>query len=52
MPLVQPCRSPGCSTLTMGELCVEHEPAADEPPLALEPLLEDALSDAALDPVP
>jgi hypothetical protein len=29
MPLVHPCAAPGCATLTMGELCVEHELAAD-----------------------
>jgi len=25
MPLVHACSSPGCSTLTMGALCLEHE---------------------------
>lgn len=25
MPLVHACSSPGCSTLTMGSLCLEHE---------------------------
>jgi hypothetical protein len=25
MPLVHPCREPGCSTLTMGDRCLEHE---------------------------
>jgi hypothetical protein len=25
MPLVRACSTPGCSTLTMGEFCVEHE---------------------------
>jgi hypothetical protein len=28
MPLVRPCSEPGCSTLTMGDRCVEHELAA------------------------
>jgi hypothetical protein len=28
MPLVQPCSEPGCSTLTMGALCFEHEQLA------------------------
>jgi hypothetical protein len=27
MPIVNPCSHPGCSTLSIGELCVEHEPA-------------------------
>src|SRR6266536_3406371 len=30
MPLVQPCSEPGCSTLTIGDLCLEHEPLAQE----------------------
>jgi hypothetical protein len=30
MPLVQPCSEPGCSTLTMGDLCLEHEQIARE----------------------
>jgi len=30
MPLVQPCDAPGCSTLTMGDLCLEHEQLARE----------------------
>ena len=25
MPLVQFCRERGCTTLTMGDLCLEHE---------------------------
>lgn len=28
MPLVQECSHAGCSTLTMGPYCIEHEPAA------------------------
>jgi hypothetical protein len=28
MPLVQACRVRGCGTLTMGELCLEHERVA------------------------
>jgi hypothetical protein len=28
MPLVHPCREPGCATLTMGDRCLEHECAA------------------------
>jgi hypothetical protein len=28
MPLVHPCREPGCGTLTMGDRCLEHERAA------------------------
>jgi hypothetical protein len=30
MPLVQPCSEPGCSTLTMGDLCLEHDQLAQE----------------------
>ena len=30
MPLVHPCSEPGCSTLTMGDLCFEHEQLAKE----------------------
>jgi hypothetical protein len=30
MPLVQPCSEPGCSTLTMGDLCLEHDLLAQE----------------------
>ena len=30
MPLVQPCSKPGCSTLTMGDLCLEHDQLAQE----------------------
>jgi hypothetical protein len=29
MPLVRACSAPGCSTLTMGEFCVEHEQLAN-----------------------
>ena len=29
MPLVNTCRERGCSTLTMGELCVDHERLAE-----------------------
>ena len=25
MPIVHPCSAAGCSTLTMGNLCLEHE---------------------------
>jgi hypothetical protein len=25
MPIVHPCARPECGTLTMGELCLEHE---------------------------
>jgi hypothetical protein len=28
MPLVHPCSRPGCSILTMGAYCVDHEGAA------------------------
>src|SRR5882724_7670510 len=30
MPLVHPCSEPGCSTLTIGDLCLEHEQLAEE----------------------
>jgi len=30
MSLVQPCSEPGCSTLTIGDLCLEHEQLAQE----------------------
>jgi len=30
MPLVQPCSEPDCSTLTIGDLCLEHEQLAQE----------------------
>jgi len=30
MPLVHPCSDPGCSTLTIGDLCLEHERRAQE----------------------
>jgi hypothetical protein len=29
MPLVHTCRERGCNTLTMGELCLEHERLAE-----------------------
>ena len=29
MPLVHECTRPGCSTLTMGSLCLEHEAPAE-----------------------
>jgi hypothetical protein len=28
MPLVHECQEPGCSTLTMGERCLQHEQLA------------------------
>ena len=30
MSLVHPCSEPGCSTLTIGDLCLEHEQRAQE----------------------
>ena len=30
MPLVHPCSEPRCSTLTMGDLCLEHDQLARE----------------------
>jgi hypothetical protein len=32
MSLVRPCSEPGCSTLTIGDLCLEHEQLAQERP--------------------
>jgi hypothetical protein len=29
VPLVHPCSRPGCETLTMGVLCLEHEQQRD-----------------------
>ncbi len=26
MPIVTQCTAPGCETLTMGPLCIEHDP--------------------------
>jgi hypothetical protein len=45
MPLLQPCQHPGCTTRTIGTLCVAHEPVREPrvfprgrpfPPLARE----------------
>jgi hypothetical protein len=52
VPVVRICSSPECSTLTMGEFCLEHEPVLSCPDSVLEPDLEPELLDAALDPVP
>jgi hypothetical protein len=30
MPLVHACSEPGCTTLTIGDLCLEHEQLARE----------------------
>jgi hypothetical protein len=30
MPLVHPCSEPGCSTLTMGDRCLEHDQLAQK----------------------
>ena len=43
MPIVHPCTAAGCSTLTMGGLCLEHEQAA-----ALEPAPKRTVVRAAL----
>lgn len=40
MPIVHPCAHPGCETLTMGELCLEHEGV--DPPEAVEALALEA----------
>jgi hypothetical protein len=29
VPIVHPCAADGCTTLTMGDLCLEHEAAAE-----------------------
>ena len=52
MPVVRTCSVPDCSTLTMGELCLEHELVLNGRDPVLEPGLEPELLDAALDPVP
>jgi hypothetical protein len=52
VPLVQPCAFPDCSSLTMGEFCIEHEVLLDEPVLTCEPLRSEEVSEPALDPVP
>lgn len=45
MPIVHPCAYPGCPTLTMGEVCLEHElEALVEPPRCLEDALEAAIA--------
>jgi len=31
MPIVHACSATGCTTLTMGELCLEHEQVAATP---------------------
>jgi hypothetical protein len=31
VPIVHECSAPGCVTLTMGLLCLEHEAVGDEP---------------------
>lgn len=51
MPVVQTCSFPECSTLTMGEFCLEHELVLNGPDPVLEPV-ESELSELALDPVP
>lgn len=38
MPLVHECGRPGCSTLTMGELCLVHEAEAPAAPARRPPL--------------
>ena len=43
MPLVHQCARAGCSTLTMGSLCLEHE-APDEPQRRGFPLVALALA--------
>lgn len=49
MPMVQPCIQPGCSTLTMGELCLEHERQAGMAPhAAARPLLHRLATAGAL----
>ena len=47
MPVVQTCSYPDCSKLTMGELCLEHEPVVNGPD-ALEPELQDPALDLVL----
>ena len=51
MPVVQTCSFPDCSTLTMGEFCLEHELVLNGPDPAehgVEPELEDPVLDLVL----
>jgi len=43
MPMIRECHAKGCSTLTMGTLCLEHEleaEARDSPVTASKPRVE------------
>jgi hypothetical protein len=46
MAMLKVCGRPGCGTLTLGELCIEHEqsPAqrADRPPVRVVPAIATA----------
>lgn len=35
-PLLSECTEPGCSTLTMGGTCVEHDPPVYDPPVYVD----------------
>ncbi len=52
MPIVRSCSYPGCSTLTMGEVCLEHElEPLVEPPRSLEDALEAVRSRGPFGPI-
>ena len=54
MPLLQICAHPGCTVLTIGELCLEHEPVRESRTFPrgrpFPPVARDLL--APLDPTP
>ena len=52
VPIVHACSHPDCSTLTMGEVCLEHEPVPAEAGLAGESEVAPNFVEVALDPVP
>ena len=47
MPMLRTCSAPGCNTLTLGELCLEHE-AVNVSPVAAQPdLVRDLVRESA-----
>jgi hypothetical protein len=51
VPVVRVCSFPDCSTLTMGEFCLEHERVADGPDRIADRGPEPDFRDVVLDPV-
>ena len=43
MPIVTQCSAPGCETLTMGPLCIEHEQHAERVFVRGRPLVRDVM---------